>query len=149
MPHCRKSHVMAQYGISNIFFFYLFQSVIFHEEGHPDFPWFKQCVTFNFFPTPTHKLIYNLFHMLAMYGLPLVIMTLSYSLILIEISKKTRQSRGNVYIFRSVHSNQFCTYRIFEQHQLTRAYANALPCQSLWCTHIQIMNADMKNHAKS
>ena len=71
-----------------------FQSVIFHVKAHPHFPWFKQCVDFNFFPTPTHRLIYNLFHMLAMYGFPLIIMTWSYTLILIEISKKTKQSRG-------------------------------------------------------
>ncbi|XP_052796670.1 adipokinetic hormone/corazonin-related peptide receptor variant I-like [Mya arenaria] len=69
------------------------QSVIFHEEAHPAYPWFRQCITFNFFPTPAHELVYNLFTMVAMYGLPLVIISLSYGLILREISKKTRQSK--------------------------------------------------------
>ncbi|WAR00089.1 GNRR2-like protein, partial [Mya arenaria] len=69
------------------------ESVIFHEEAHPAYPWFRQCITFNFFPTPAHELVYNLFTMVAMYGLPLVIISLSYGLILREISKKTRQSK--------------------------------------------------------
>ncbi|XP_076465191.1 adipokinetic hormone/corazonin-related peptide receptor variant I-like isoform X2 [Babylonia areolata] len=69
------------------------QSVIFHVERHPTHRWFTQCVTFNFFPTPLHELAYNLFNVIALYGLPLVIITASYSLILCEISKKTRQSK--------------------------------------------------------
>ena len=100
--------------------------MIFHEEGHPDFPWFKQCVTFNFFPTPTHKLIYNLFHMLAMYGLPLVIMTLSYSLILIEISKKTRQSRGKIYIL-----GQYIIISYLSHVRATTAHASLCKCAAL------------------
>ena len=70
------------------------QSVIFHVERHPTYRWFTQCVTFNFFPTPMHELAYNLFNVIALYGLPLVIITASYSLILCEISKKTRQSKS-------------------------------------------------------
>ena len=70
------------------------QSVIFHVERHPTYRWFTQCVTFNFFPTPMHELAYNLFNVIALYGLPLLIITASYSLILCEISKKTRQSKS-------------------------------------------------------
>ncbi|XP_060601483.1 adipokinetic hormone/corazonin-related peptide receptor variant I-like [Ruditapes philippinarum] len=69
------------------------QSVIFHEDSHPNHPWFKQCVTFGFFPTIFHENVYNMFTMIAMYGLPLIIITMSYLLILREISKKTRQSK--------------------------------------------------------
>ncbi|XP_025077149.1 gonadotropin-releasing hormone II receptor-like isoform X2 [Pomacea canaliculata] len=69
------------------------QSVIFHVERHPQHRWFKQCVTFNFFPSPMHELAYNLFIVIALYGLPLLIITTSYSLILCKISKKSRQSR--------------------------------------------------------
>ncbi|KAK3602178.1 hypothetical protein CHS0354_001610, partial [Potamilus streckersoni] len=69
------------------------QSVIFHVERHPLHQWFQQCVTFHFFPSPAHELAYNIFHMIAMYGLPLLIITLAYTLILREMSKKTRQGR--------------------------------------------------------
>ncbi|ESP00340.1 hypothetical protein LOTGIDRAFT_140886 [Lottia gigantea] len=69
------------------------QSVIFHVERHPVYEWFTQCVTFNFFPSPSHELAYNLFNVIAVYGLPLVIITGTYSLILCEISKKSRQSQ--------------------------------------------------------
>ncbi|XP_060072133.1 adipokinetic hormone/corazonin-related peptide receptor variant I-like [Ylistrum balloti] len=69
------------------------QSVIFHVEHHPQHPWYTQCVTFNFFPTAKHELAYNLFNIITLYALPLLIISASYSLILLEISKKTRQSR--------------------------------------------------------
>ncbi|KAK3097391.1 hypothetical protein FSP39_009219 [Pinctada imbricata] len=75
------------------FFFLLFQSVIFHVAKHPEYQWFTQCVTFNFFPTRGHELAYNLFNLITLYALPLVIITAAYSLILWEISKRTRQSR--------------------------------------------------------
>ncbi|KAH3841735.1 hypothetical protein DPMN_115210 [Dreissena polymorpha] len=81
------------------------QSVIFHLEAHPDHRWFKQCVTFNFFPTPSHELVYNLSFMIAMYGLPLGIITLSYVLILREISKKTRQSKEEMQDLNSSHTS--------------------------------------------
>lgn len=71
-----------------------FQSVIFHVERHPVHTWFTQCVTFNFFPTPMHELAYNLFNIITVYGLPLTIISTSYIIILCEISKKTKQSKG-------------------------------------------------------
>ena len=77
----------------SISWFY-FQSVIFHVEYHPAFPWFTQCVTFNFFPTPAHELAYNLFNLITVYGLPLVVIIVSYSLIVWEMNQKTRQSKG-------------------------------------------------------
>ncbi|CAL1527361.1 unnamed protein product, partial [Lymnaea stagnalis] len=69
------------------------QSVIFHVETHPIFRWFQQCVTFNFFPSPDHELAYNLFSIIALYGLPLAIITSAYCVILCRISKKSRQSK--------------------------------------------------------
>ncbi|XP_041376293.1 gonadotropin-releasing hormone II receptor-like [Gigantopelta aegis] len=72
------------------------QSVIFHVERHPKHTWFTQCVTFNFFPTPVHELAYNLFNVIAVYALPLLIISVAYSLILCEISKKSKQSRNEL-----------------------------------------------------
>ncbi|XP_063432014.1 adipokinetic hormone/corazonin-related peptide receptor variant I-like isoform X3 [Mytilus trossulus] len=69
------------------------QSVIFHVDRHPTYTWFTQCVTFNFFPTTSHELAYNLFNLTTLYGLPLIIISVSYCSILYQISKKTRQSK--------------------------------------------------------
>ncbi|KAI0226027.1 Gonadotropin-releasing hormone II receptor [Lamellibrachia satsuma] len=69
------------------------QSVIFHVEKHPVFEWFSQCVTFNFFPTRRHELAYNLFNIVAVYLAPLIVIVVSYSLILCEITRKTREGR--------------------------------------------------------
>ncbi|KAK2144621.1 hypothetical protein LSH36_742g00007 [Paralvinella palmiformis] len=69
------------------------QSVIFHVETHPRFQWFRQCVTFNFFPSPGHELAYNLFTLIAVYGLPLIVIIIAYSLILVEMTRKTQQSK--------------------------------------------------------
>ena len=71
-----------------------FQSVIFHVEYHPAYEWFGQCVTFNFFPSPAHELAYNLFNFITVYALPLIVIIIAYSLILIEMTKKTRESKG-------------------------------------------------------
>lgn len=86
---------------NNLVTFLSFQSVIFHVEHHPQFAWYTQCVTFNFFPTAKHELAYNLFNIITLYGLPLLIISASYSLILFEISKKTRQSRGKLRLYMS------------------------------------------------
>ncbi|XP_048733128.1 adipokinetic hormone/corazonin-related peptide receptor variant I-like isoform X2 [Ostrea edulis] len=74
------------------------QSVIFHVETHPKHKTFTQCVTFNFFPSDNHELAYNLFNLITLYALPLLIITTSYSLILWEISKKTKQCKVSVFV---------------------------------------------------
>ena len=63
-------------------------------ETHPTYKWFSQCVTFHFFPTAAHELAYNLFNMVAVYVAPLVVIIISYALILCEMSKKTREGKG-------------------------------------------------------
>ena len=73
-----------------------FQMVIFHVEKHPSFPWFTQCVTFNFFPSNAHELVYNLFNLTAMYLAPLIIIIIAYTLILVEITKKSRESHSKL-----------------------------------------------------
>lgn len=77
-----------------IVYFMSFQCVIFHIEYHPDYAWFAQCVTFNFFPTAAHELAYNLFNIITVYGLPLIVIIISYTIILCEITKKSRESKG-------------------------------------------------------
>ncbi|KAK2144160.1 hypothetical protein LSH36_781g02025 [Paralvinella palmiformis] len=73
------------------------ESIIFHVEYHPHFAGFAQCVTFNFFPSPSHELAYNLFNLIAVYGLPLCVIIFSYLAILLEMTKKARQSKDSMH----------------------------------------------------
>ncbi|KAK6978888.1 gonadotropin-releasing hormone receptor, partial [Biomphalaria glabrata] len=59
-------------------------SIIFHVESHPLFPWFFQCVTFNFFQSQSQELAYDIFNCVAVYLYPLVIIVVAYTLIIIK-----------------------------------------------------------------
>ncbi|KAG8175740.1 hypothetical protein JTE90_004600 [Oedothorax gibbosus] len=72
------------------------QSVIFHVESHPEYPQFLQCVSFNFFPTPYHKMAYNIFCLLGVYGVPLAIIIFCYSMIIWTISRRSRDSEDDL-----------------------------------------------------
>ncbi|XP_050402450.1 adipokinetic hormone/corazonin-related peptide receptor variant I isoform X2 [Patella vulgata] len=76
------------------------QSVIFHVEQHPVFTWFEQCVTFNFFPSQSHELAYNLFNVITVYVMPLVVITTSYCLILCKIYRNSTMVKGERHILR-------------------------------------------------
>ncbi|XP_063215519.1 adipokinetic hormone/corazonin-related peptide receptor variant I-like [Bacillus rossius redtenbacheri] len=69
------------------------QSVVFHVSAHPDFPEFRQCVTFGFFSSAAEEIAYNLFCVAAMYFVPLVVICVAYSRILCEITRKSHDSR--------------------------------------------------------
>ncbi|XP_043483307.1 gonadotropin-releasing hormone II receptor-like isoform X1 [Leptopilina heterotoma] len=68
------------------------QMIVFHVENHPNFTWYQQCITFNTFPSSTHELTYSLFGMLMMYWVPLTVIIYTYTSILIEIYKRSRDS---------------------------------------------------------
>ncbi|CAG7724353.1 unnamed protein product [Allacma fusca] len=67
------------------------QVYIFHVESHPEFPWYKQCVTFGSLPE-SYDLAYRIFCMLMMYALPFAIILLLYVGIVIELYRRTRES---------------------------------------------------------
>ena len=68
------------------------QPLIFHVESHPDYPEFKQCVTFNVFPSRAYEVGYSFFNMCVLYLLPLLVVIVCYSLILIKVWKKMRET---------------------------------------------------------
>uniref|UniRef100_T1IYN8 G-protein coupled receptors family 1 profile domain-containing protein n=1 Tax=Strigamia maritima TaxID=126957 RepID=T1IYN8_STRMM len=72
------------------------QIIVFHVERHGQITWFEQCVTFNSFPSRIYELAYYMFGMIAMYGLPLVVIIVSYGAILIEISMKSHEYKEQV-----------------------------------------------------
>lgn len=53
-----------------------------------------QCVTFGFFSTDSMENVYNIFCLVAMYFLPLMIISGAYSVILYEISNRSNRSHG-------------------------------------------------------
>ena len=88
------SHNTIIATIIEIFFY--FQSVIFHVAQHPRYKWFTQCVTMGFFPTTAHELAYNLFNVLALYGVPLIVIVTCYAMILWEVTRKAREGTGKL-----------------------------------------------------
>lgn len=69
------------------------QMVIFHVERHPNVTWYEQCVAFNMFPTKLHELTYRVLGMAMMYGLPLVVIIISYACIIAEIFRRYQLSQ--------------------------------------------------------
>ena len=79
-----------------------FQSIAFHVEVHPNITHFTQCVTFGFYPTRYHELAHNLFRMTAIYIVPLLVIVISYSLIICEISRKTGRKPGELQLHNNI-----------------------------------------------
>ncbi|XP_050676126.1 adipokinetic hormone/corazonin-related peptide receptor variant I-like [Leptidea sinapis] len=70
------------------------QSLVFRVMHHPKVPEFEQCVSFEAFSNHHQELAYNLTCLLAMYFLPLIIITVCYACIFCEISKNSREISG-------------------------------------------------------
>ena len=70
--------------------------VVFHVEAHPDFPWYEQCITFNIFPSFTHELTYSVFGMVTMYFFPLIVIIYTYTSILAEMYRRSKDSATGI-----------------------------------------------------
>jgi len=70
------------------------QVFIFHVESHPKYGWYQQCVTFHFFPSRVHEIVYAAFGMVMMYAFPLCVFIITYGSILYEIGKRNQERRG-------------------------------------------------------
>lgn len=66
------------------------QVIVFHEETHPNFTWYKQCVTYHSFANDFQEKVYNVSGMVFMYAFPLSVIIFSYASILLEIYRRTR-----------------------------------------------------------
>lgn len=72
------------------------QSVFFQVQVHPKFPGFRQCVTFDsFMNNKTLELAYNWFCLIAMYFVPLLIISIAYSAIVCEISNRSNRQHND------------------------------------------------------
>ncbi|XP_049785180.1 adipokinetic hormone/corazonin-related peptide receptor variant I isoform X2 [Schistocerca cancellata] len=67
------------------------QMFVFHVESHPNVTWYRQCVSYNSFPSKFSEYSYLGFGMLMMYGLPLTVIIFSYTSILGEIYRRSRE----------------------------------------------------------
>lgn len=80
-------------------FFLLFQSIIFHVESHPTFPWFEQCIMLNSFPFKYQELAYLYLGMFVMYLLPLAVIIFCYTSIVIEIFRRSTDTNLGEYSY--------------------------------------------------
>lgn len=80
--------------------------MIFHVARHPNLTTYEQCITYGSFPTRAHELTYSFFGMIAMYGIPLVVIIFTYSSILIEIFRRSRdtEASGNNFYHSSINN---------------------------------------------
>lgn len=72
------------------------QSVFFQVQVHPTIPGFRQCVTFESFSN--NKMLesaYNWFCLIAMYFVPLLIISIAYSAIVCEISNRSNRQHND------------------------------------------------------
>ena len=86
------------------------QLYIFHVETHPQFTWYTQCVTFHSFPSPAWETAYTVFGMVMMYGVPLVAIIFTYTIILLTIYRKSRLANEgkNRTKMKSLHRDCVC-----------------------------------------
>ncbi|XP_042883233.1 gonadotropin-releasing hormone receptor-like isoform X2 [Penaeus japonicus] len=70
------------------------QSVIFNVQPHPEYPDFYQCVTFGFFNSNNGgEMMYTIFCISFLYFIPLTIIIIAYTRIILEISRKSRDTQ--------------------------------------------------------
>ena len=65
------------------------QMVVFHVDSHPDYPWYKQCVTYGTFSSRLNEFLYFLMGMIFLYVLPLLVILVTYGGIIIHLHKKS------------------------------------------------------------
>ncbi|XP_064098698.1 adipokinetic hormone/corazonin-related peptide receptor variant I-like isoform X1 [Macrobrachium nipponense] len=97
----RRGKIMLTFAWFLAFSCSLPQVVIFHVENHPFHTFYVQCVTFNFFPSMHHEMIYNLFCLVMLYVAPLSIIITFYGAIVLTIFQKSRLSADDTTIRRS------------------------------------------------
>jgi hypothetical protein len=72
---------------------------------HPQDPTFEQCVTFGKLNTRTKKIIYNLYHFIGCYGLPLLIMIYCYAKIFSTITTHSKNKQKYHELMRNGNGN--------------------------------------------
>ncbi|XP_070387755.1 adipokinetic hormone/corazonin-related peptide receptor variant I-like [Dermacentor albipictus] len=97
------------------------QAVIFRVMEHPAMPGFYQCVTFAFFAVPWHEKAYNIFCLLALYGVPLVAIVVCYCRILWEIHKQSKESHADQLMLPEQQQSGRLRLRRSDVRHITRA----------------------------
>ncbi|CAL8146292.1 unnamed protein product [Orchesella dallaii] len=70
------------------------QAFIFHVETHPEFTWYKNCVTFNYFPSMTAENVYNFSGFFFLYVFPMITIIFCYSCILLEMTRMNAKMKS-------------------------------------------------------
>ncbi|CAL8147165.1 unnamed protein product [Orchesella dallaii] len=77
------------------------QAFIFHVESHPHFTWYKQCITFNSFPSVTAEKLYNFSGFFFLYVFPMIMIIFCYSCILLEMTRVNARMKSDETFRRS------------------------------------------------
>lgn len=96
--------------------------LVFHEEAHPKFRWYKQCLTIGSFPTFTHELTYSIFVMITMYWFPLIVIVYTYTSILAEMYRRSRDATSG-----KAYPLYFRTTKLTKMTKLTKLTESTLP----------------------
>ncbi|KAF2358184.1 G protein-coupled receptor rhodopsin-like [Trinorchestia longiramus] len=73
------------------------QTIMFSVQSHPYRPSFIQCVSFGFFEgMPSAKMLYTVLCIFFLYFLPLAIILIAYTRIIMEISKKSKETQDEL-----------------------------------------------------
>lgn len=116
------------------------QSIFFQVENHPKFPGFQQCVTFSSFSDhKTLELAYNWFCLIAMYFVPLLIIIITYSTIMCEISNRSNRHNDEESVNNETVPNGTVMLRCNAISQIERARQRTfkltvrIVCGFIWC----------------
>uniref|UniRef100_A0A336LK69 CSON007408 protein n=1 Tax=Culicoides sonorensis TaxID=179676 RepID=A0A336LK69_CULSO len=109
------------------------QSIIFHVKEHPQIPGFTQCVTFGSFSNQIMETAYNLFCMIAMYFLPLVIISIAYSFILCEIANRSKEKVNTPTTTSALRLRCNDITHIERARQRTLRLTITIVCVFVWC----------------
>ncbi|XP_055898593.1 adipokinetic hormone/corazonin-related peptide receptor variant I-like [Biomphalaria glabrata] len=120
------------------------QSIIFHIERHPNFPWFLQCVTFNFFQNDSQELAYDMFSFVAVYVNPLLVIVMAYTLILIKLSRQQGVHEAMTTLSKSTR-RQWRHPCIFPPHKQLISHGSVTSYPEVrWSTASYLSNAKMR-----
>ncbi|RWS05405.1 gonadotropin-releasing hormone II receptor-like protein, partial [Dinothrombium tinctorium] len=89
-------------------------SIIFRLQTHPKFKEFEQCVDFGSLEAWQQR-VYNVFHLIILYFLPLAFIILCYSCICFKIYKRNTEKKS-----KEVKSTSFCESQTSTSHKVRR-----------------------------
>ncbi|XP_056640774.1 adipokinetic hormone/corazonin-related peptide receptor variant I-like [Diorhabda sublineata] len=86
----RRGKIMLTVAWSASFIYCIPQSFVFSVKSPSNVPQFTQCVSFDFFTTPSQEIAYNFLCVTFMYFIPLFVIIVAYTAIMCEIFRNSK-----------------------------------------------------------